>query len=517
MVQPFPVRESSILSLSELLSRLLGLLFLARFVAKLGLHESAEFRMLLPLIGIAATLGSIGLPQALTRLFASAVLDAGRPVPHSLLRAALWGTLCAAGFALLTMLLLSLLAVQDGIFKSEFARLLEAAVPLLLLMCATGSLRGMLLGLGSTYAPACAQVVEVGVRLGALLLLLPDAAAAHLPAAEVGILTLTAGEGLAGLFLGAVLWREVAKRGVVRDRASGALFSVLRMSLAPTGQSLLATLGYALELPLAHELLSRTHGAAAASQLIAEYASIALPLLCAPMVLTDGIATAHLPLASAERAASGGQAFAVHLRRVLGAVMMVALPATGMALVLAPTLAGWFHAPEAALMLLLLAPAALPLYLQAPLSALLQAQGRSRALLYAGLLGDLVRLGMILAAFGLWQAGRAGFALAFAASALVQTGSLLWMLRRYSTLVMPWRTLYRSVQAALAAVALLLVALHAPLPYSYSFSAQPIAWGAGALLLAGWILLYAEEITPQTLSRLPLLGILFDTRRKTRG
>ena len=60
---------------------------------------------------------------------------------------------------------------------------------------------------------------------------------------------------------------------------------------------------------------------------------------------------------------------------------------------------------------------------------------------------------MICAAFGLWQFGRTGFALAFAASALVQTGSLLWMLRQYTTLTVPWRTLYRSVQAALPAVA----------------------------------------------------------------
>lgn len=515
LVQPFPVRESSILSLSELVSRLLGLLFLARFVAELGLEESAEFRILLPLLGVAATLGSIGLPQALTRLFASAVLEAGRPVPRSLLQAAWRGTVCAAGFALLTMSLLAVLTVQDGIEKSEFARLLETAVPLLLLMCVTGSLRGMLLGLGSTYSPAFAQLVEVGVRLAALVFLLPYLSVEHAHAAEVGILTLTAGEGVAGLFLGTVLWIEVKKRGVVRDKTPGSLFSLLRMSFAPTGQSLLASLGYALELPLAHELLSRSHGEAAASQLVAEYATIALPLLCAPMVLTDGIATAHLPVASAERAASGGRAFAVHLRRIIGAVMMVAIPATGAALVLAPTLAGWFHAPNAAMMLLLLAPAALPLYLQAPLSSLLQAQGRSRALLYAGLLGDAVRLGTIVAAFGLWQFGRTGFALAFAASALVQTGSLLVMLRQYTTLIVPWRTLYRSVQAALAAAALLQLALHAPKPFS--FAALPLVWAVGAMLLAGWILLYAEEIRPQSLSRLPLIGILFDTRRKRSG
>ncbi|ASS76348.1 hypothetical protein CIG75_16255 [Tumebacillus algifaecis] len=515
MVQPFPVRESSILSLSELISRLLGLLFLARFVTTLGLAESAEFRMVLPLIGVAATFGSIGLPQALTRLFASARLEVGRPVPRSLLRTALWGTACAVGFALLSLLLMSGLAIQTGIELRAFVRLAETAVPLLLLICVTGSLRGMLLGLGSTYTPALAQVVEVGVRLLALIYLLPALTLDHAQAAEVGILTLTAGEGVAALLLAAMLWRLMQKRGVLRDRGKSGLGSVLRMSLAPTGQSLLASLGYAFELPLAHELLTKTHGETAASQLVAEYATIALPLLCAPMVLTDGIATALLPIASAERAVSGSRAFAVHLRRIIGVVMMVAVPTTGVVWVLAPTLSGWFQAPGAALLLLLLAPLALPLYLQAPLATLLQAQGRSRALLYAGLLGDVVRLGAIFVTFGLWELGRAGFALAFSATALVQTGTMLAMLQRYTALAVPWRTLISSCQAALGMVALLLVALHAPLPYS--FANLPILWSAAALLVGIGTLLLAQEITPQSLSRLPLLGILFETRRKRGG
>ena len=455
MTRPFPIRESSILSLAELVTRLLGLLFLAHFVTHLGLQESAAFRMTLPLLGIAAAFGSTGLPQALTRLFASTSHHEKSPVPRRHLHTALFATLCATVVTTLLLAALSWLATRDLLDRSDLARLLEATAPLLLLMCATGSLRGMLLGLGSTFAPAAAQVLEVATRLTVLLLLIPLGA----NSAEAGLLTMTAGEAAAGVLLALLLMARLRKRGIERrQQPPGELFAVLRMALAPTGQALLASLGYALELPLAEHLLARTQGSVTAAAWIAEYAAIALPLLCAPMVFSDGIATALLPVASAEREQAGTRAFSFYLRRAIGAVAMIALPATGALLVLAPALTAWFGSGSAALLLLLLAPLTLPLYLQAPLCALLQAQGRSRALLMAGLCGDAARLGGLWLFLGLAGLGRDGLALAFACSVLIQTGVLLGMAARITPLAIPWHALYRSLQTAFGIAVALLVA-----------------------------------------------------------
>ncbi|MGB8955619.1 MAG: oligosaccharide flippase family protein [Tumebacillaceae bacterium] len=453
MVKPFPIRESSILSLAELVSRLLGLMFLAHFVTHLGLQESATFRMTLPLVGIAAAFGSIGLPQALTRLFASTSHHEKHPVPRRDLQTALAATLGAAAVTALLLTALSWLVTREAFDRRDLARLLEATAPLLLLMCATGSLRGILLGLGSTYAPALAQVLEVATRLTCLLLVIPFGA----DSAQAGLFTMTIGEAVAGLFLAVLLFMHVQKRGLEKKhRPRGDLLPVLRMALAPTGQALLASLGYALELPLAQELLARTHGTASATAWIGEYAAIALPLLCAPMVFSDGIATALLPVAAAERAHAGFAAFSFYLRRAIGAVAMIALPATGALLVLAPTLTAWFDSASAGLLLVMLAPLTLPLYLQAPLSALLQAQGHSRALLTAGLCGDAARLGGLWLFLGASGLGRDGLALAFACSVLIQTSVLLVMAARIAPLSIPWQTLFRSLQAALGTALLLL-------------------------------------------------------------
>lgn len=517
MAKPFPLRESGILSLSELIARILGLLFLAHFVKGLGLAESAAFRTVLPLIGVAAALGSIGLPQALTRLFAAhqGAVETGQQtksrrslaarsgtsaatwqktastappaVPASLLLSALLAVLCTALLTICGLQALLAATSHPSINKEDLHTLLAMTAPLLLLMCATGSLRGILLGLGHTYAPALAQILEVGSRLLVLLALLPlvlekgSLSAEPLPlaigglplsGAQFGLLTLTVGEAAAGMFLGWMLMRSLRQRGVrvtpsavyTRDKNTRSntftrhaaythgqntrstsspftstrtayptlrpFFSILRMSLAPTGQALLASLGFALELPLAHEWLTQAHGEAAADRLIAEYAAIAIPLLCAPMVLTDGLSTALLPAIAAERSRSGRRELAQQTQKVIAAVALIALPATGAFFLLAPQLAAWFGSAHAAPLLLLLAPLALPLYLQAPLSSLLQAQGYSRALLFAGLCGDAVRLGGLWLGLAVFHLTATGLALAFGASVLTQTLLLMALLLR---------------------------------------------------------------------------------------
>lgn len=390
-----PLRESAIFSLADALARLLGLLFLARFVALLGLEASAAFRIALPLLGLAAAFATIGLPQALTRYFAT---DGRARIPVAQLRTALLAAVLAALLSLGGWAALSWISARTDLLHLGSERLLATAIPLLLLLCLNGSLRGVLLGLGSTYAPAFGQIVEVTSRLCALLTL--HEAAARVDSIELGLFVLTAGEAVVTLYLSLLLRRRLRRRGIdpsptPRIRLFRDLLAVLRMSLGPTGQSLLATLGYALELPLAHRLLAETHGPAVAEQLVAGYSAVALPLLCAPMVLTDGLATALLP-AAARQAKQGRATLGPSLQRLLLLTLLVALPATALLFLGAPALTAAFGVPAAATALLPLAWLTFPLYLQAPLSALLQAHGYSRALLAAGGLADAARLGALL-------------------------------------------------------------------------------------------------------------------------
>jgi O-antigen/teichoic acid export membrane protein len=479
-----PIRESGILSIADGIARLLGLLFLARFVIEMGLSESAAFRILLPLLGVAASFGSIGVPQALTRMFAGGA-GSLRTAAHAALAAML-----VSAAALVS--LCALAALRGGQSGVELASLCAVALPLLLLNCLTGSLRGILFGLGSTYAPAFAQVLEIGTRLGVLTVLWPlvkhDLPA---PGAQVGLYILTTGEAATALFLGVVL-RITLRRNPVPTTPAAALRlpAVLRMACAPAGQALLASLGYALELPLAEAWLSQTLDPARARHLIADYSAVALPLLCAPMVLTDGLATALLPSVSANLSRTSLQ-----LRRLVGAVALIAIPVAAALIVLAPLLTASFGSRSAATLLLALAPLTLPLYLQAPLSSLLQAAGRSRALLIAGLFGDAARLGMLYAAIPLWHLTHAALPLACTAAVCVQTAILLRLaLQATRRTALPWRTIRHAFGAALPLTAILISGLHAP--PALALPAHPLAWCLFAVAAAFLHLRLAQEVPP---------------------
>ncbi|MBL0386674.1 hypothetical protein JJB07_08420 [Tumebacillus sp. ITR2] len=491
-----PIRESGILSMADLVARILGLLFLSRFLTEMGLGASASFRILLPLIGVAASFGSIGVPQALTRLFAGG---------HGNWRTAWWSTVAAAGVSVAGLGALAWVAVwQSGHNVEGIVRVTIAAVPLLVLTCVNGSLRGILFGLGRTMAPALAQVLEIGTRLWVLTYIWP-LLKSDLPTsgAQVGLYVLTTGEVAAMVFLGLALWTAARRaRGRVaflQEASPYRLRSVLRMACAPAGQALFASLGYAMELPLAEAWIAQTHGVETAKHLIADYSAVALPLLCAPMVLTDGLATALLPAESAGRGRTereesrtlAARRASLQLRRVIGAVALIAVPATAALLVLAPVLTQTFGSSTAADLLVKLAPLTLPLYLQAPLASLLQAHGRSRSLLFAGMLGDGARLGALYFAIQSLHLTRAALPLAFAASVCVQTGLLLLgaikLTSKRTRTRLPWRTLIHSAGAALPLTALLLLGLHGP---------HPFLWCLPAVAAAFLHLRWAGEVPP---------------------
>lgn len=477
-----PVRESGILSVAEIIARLLGLLFLSRLVTEIGLGESASFRIVLPLLGVAASFGSIGVPQALTRLFASG---------HGNWRVAGGATLASLTLSTAGLVGVALFALWQGERREDLLPLLTAALPLLLLNCLNGSLRGILFGLGSTYAPALAQLLEIGTRLWVLTAIWP---LFHntLPAsgAQVGLYLLCTGELAACLFLSLVCFSFARQHASVATNHG--VFTVLRMACAPAGQALLASLGYALELPLAQAWIAQHIGTNSAQQLIANYSAVALPLLTAPMVFTDSLATALLPAASDP--ASRSQA-ALQLRRVVGAVAMIAIPVSAALVVLAPLLTAWFGSASAARLLVQLAPLTLPLYLQAPLSSLLQAHGRSRALLIAGFLGDGVRLGTLYVAIHTLHLIDSALPLACTVAVCVQTAILLRLAKRITAApLLPWRTLCQAVGASLPLAALLLVGLHAP-PV-LALPAHPFLWCLAALLAAFVHLRLAAELPP---------------------
>ncbi|QSO52763.1 polysaccharide biosynthesis C-terminal domain-containing protein [Alicyclobacillus curvatus] len=523
---PFPFGKSSLFSLAEFVSRLLGLFFLAHFMKAFGLDAGGVFRTALPLIILASAVGSVGLPTALTRWLAA------DGMPKRLSSQQKWtvviATLCAMVLTVLSLNAILKLSVIPLLGIGPVDSLLRFSVPLLLIMPTGGSLRGMLIGRGQNTLPAIAQacgaITQVALINPVTVRFLERM---HWNGGEAGVAIVTAAETVAVLVLifgmmANLYWHALIERRqeelqpeelqmeqnstvsrkkwlIWRD-----LRTIFRLTASPTLQTLLETLGFGLELPMAEHLLTLQFGPAMAQQWLAEYAAVAIPLLHFPMFAADGLATALLPTLTRGRATQGSQALGPSLEQVVRSMFILSVPASLVLFVFAPTFSSWLDAPEAANLLRVMAPLALFAYAQSPLSAVVQAHGRSRALLYAGFAGDVSRLSALLLSMAVWHLGVWGLVCAFALGVSVETGVLYAFAWRITPIEIPWKSLGYSVLAGIEVCTVLIVAKH--LPFAYGFSHYPLPWFVLALVTGGTFLVLSKEIPPQAFLPVPVLG-----------
>lgn len=513
----FPVRDSAVFALSELVSYSLGLMFLSRFVHQFGLDSGAVFRTVMPLIGAVACLGSIGLPMSIMRYMATIRSQVDSPVPRKALQVVITAVSVAAlGTLAFALSLLTLAATHHWVSPTLYTSFL-CGLPLLVLLCMNGNLRALLIGLGATVGPGIARCCESLFRLLVLFWVIPiHRLGMYTIGANRGLFVITASETLYGVLLGTMLAAALLRRhvtpvaGPLRGASQSslrAIRTVFRMALSPTGQALLATLGYALMLPFAAHLLTPQYGRDKAETIIGVYAAVSLPLLCAPMVLLDGMATALLPSVSShvQSAAHRYQSDSTAVHSVLRIVSLLSIPWAATVWVCGDVMVRWFGAPSATPVLHALAPLPIILFLQSPLGAILQAEGRSRLLILAGFSDIVVTLSLLWIGVEPLRLGMYALALAFYGSAVVQAVILLVGAVRLTRVHLPIRTIVVSGCAAVYVAAELMVGRHtgtlAQTPWFWGVLAVGLClftyWLSGEMRWRGWLQTTGSDNRPQ--------------------
>lgn len=509
---PFPVDKAVVFSAAEFVSRLLGLMFLARFMNAFGLDAGGVFRTALPLIVLASAVGSVGLPTALTRWLAADGLPP-RLRKDQLLAIAL-ATVAAiiltsgSLFGIVSISFIPMLGI------GPVDNLLRLALPLLLVLCVSGSLRGLMIGRGRNLPPAIAQsmtalsqvvvVNPITVRMMERL---------GWSGGEAGVVVMTVAEAVGALVLIAVFGHELMHRLDKRPLrplwAEAARqfrhFRLLMRLIAPASlQTMFETLGYGLELPMAEYILTQQFGAASAEQWLAEYAAVAIPLLHFPMFAADGLATALLPTLTAGRVTDGRQALRGSLVQIVKFTFFLSLPSTLILLVFARTFSGWLDAPAAAILLQAMCPLAVILFIQAPLAALVQSHGHSRALLWSEITGDVCRLSTLWIAMAVWHLGIWGLVLAFSAGTVSET-IVLWRAAWHLTpIAIPWRTGGFALLMAVQMCTVLVIGTHQH--GVFGFQHVPVIWFLAAAFVGAIFLIIAGQLPVHMIRSIPIVG-----------
>jgi len=392
-----------ILLAAGVVTRILG--FVPRIVLPrlIGAEGVGLYQLGYPFLIVLMTLITGGIPLAVAKWTAEAETAGDREGVRRVFRTALLLTLLLSLVFMAASLLLADWIVNHVLTDPRVYRTFLCMTPILPLAAVSSVIRGYYQGKQNMMPTAVSQIAETVLRIVFVLLL----ARQLLPwgvewAAAGAMLGVVAGE--IGGFL-VLAWQYLSQRRRGRERkeaGKGAardpvLRKLLALSVPVTGSRMVGSLSYLFESILtARSLAAAGIVAAAATAQYGALQGMIIPVVLLPTALTYSLAVSLIP--SLSEAAARGDRELIHkrLHQSLRLALVTGAPfAVVMFLFADPLCRLLYDQAEIAPMLRLMAPAALFIYLQAPLQAALQALDKPGTALANSFVGAVVKLLLI--------------------------------------------------------------------------------------------------------------------------
>jgi len=391
-----------ILLAAGIINRLLG--FIPRIVLPrvIGAEGVGLYQLGYPFLTVLVTIVTGGIPLAVAKWTAEARSVGDVSAERNIFRTAM---ALAIGLSTLLAVLAALAApwvttriLTDPRVYTTFMWML----PVLPITAVSAVLRGWFQGRHNMMPTAVSTVAETVVRIALVLLL----SAALLPwglewAAAGAMMGVVAGEGFGLAVLLAQYARSRRSDGAPEDAPRGAPFPALRrllgLAVPVTGSRLVGSLSYLLEsIFTARSLAVAGVATGVATAQYGALQGMIIPVALLPTALTYSLAVSLVP--SLSEAAAGSDRALIHkrLHQSTRIALVAGAPfAVAMYLFAEPICRLLYDHAEIAPMLRMLAPAALFIYLQAPLQAALQSLGKPGVALMNTTIGAAVKLTLI--------------------------------------------------------------------------------------------------------------------------
>lgn len=398
------MRGTLVLSVAAFINRMLGFVS-GMYVARvLGAEGIGLLMMAQPLVPLVITITELGLPIAISKLVAEADARGEREKVRRILHVSLFIT----GFLSVTLTTACLLASEwiASILLSDqrayYAML--AITPIAPIIAVSAVLKGYFRGKQRMQTIAASDVLEYTVQIACVLalvhLLLPYGiayAAAGATAAAViseasSLMFLAVSYKLRGE---AKLPGETWGKHLKQSRAT--LSELLRIGLPITGNGIVHSLYGAFQPLLITTSLAMTGlTTALATKQFGMLTGYAFPLLFMPSFITHSLATALIPAISEAAAQKNSLLMHQRMDQAMRLGLLIGAPATVILFVWATPLTTLiYHAPEAGILLKVLAPMFFLHYFDAPLHAILLGLGRARTSLANHLITTVFKAGAI--------------------------------------------------------------------------------------------------------------------------
>jgi stage V sporulation protein B len=507
-----------VLIAASLVTRIMGFVYRIFLTRLIGASGMGLFQLVFPLLNLVLTFVTAGLPVAISKLVAEAVAEGDRVRIRRILRVSsiVIGTL-AVVFTLL-MWFGRHFVLHHWLSDPRAYPSYLAMIPIVSIIAIATIYRGYFQGIQDMTPTAWASILEQMVRILTIWGLAAYFIRYSLPfAAAAAMMGMVFGE-LSGLVYLIVQQRRRARLEQVLPEAPNRSTETTRQTLksitaiaAPVTLSrLISSAIFALEPVLVTRALIHAgltiHSATAA---YGEYSGMAIPLLIFPTVFTWSLATNLVPAVSEAVAGNNIQRVRIRLTQSFLATAIVGLPSSVILTLLAtPLSAAIYHQPEVGRILAVMAPCGFLLYLQAPLTGILQGLNKAGTAMRNSIIGGVVRLICIYWFASSPHLGILGVAWAVTLSICLTTGLHIFSVARQIGFPIRVESTIKTVIASL----LMLIFVEVITRRGTSVTATTV-WLAlvGSFFLYFFLLCGFRVVTTANVKRLPKVGGLLAT------
>jgi stage V sporulation protein B len=405
MVRRSFLHGAFVLMAASFVTRIMGFVYRIFLTRLIGAQGIGLFQLVFPLLSLVLTFVTAGLPTAISKLVAEAVVQGDRVRVVRILRVSTAVILTMATIFTILMWLLRGVVRHYWITDPRAYPTYLAMIPITGIIAVSSIYRGYFRGLQDMAPTAWGQIIEQTVRILSIWILaayfvrfsLSMAAAAAMFGGVLG--------EFSGLMYLVIQQRRRARLSQIMPDAPNRSLETTRQTLwaiaviagPVTLSSLIGSLIYAVEPVLVTRALLQagvtTH---TATMLYGQYGGMAIPLLVFPTVVTGALAINLVPSVSEAIADDGSQRVRIRLQQSWRATAMVGFPTSVVLTLYAAPLCGIvFNEPSVGRILAIMAPAGFLLYLQGPLAGILQGMNRAGIAMRNSVIGGVLRLILI--------------------------------------------------------------------------------------------------------------------------
>lgn len=502
-----------VLMAAGLITRIMGFAYRIVLTRMIGAAGMGLFQLVFPLLSLVLTFVTAGLPIAISKLVAEAVVQRDRVRVERILRVSSIVILTLAVIFTGVMWLGRGLVIHYWLTDPRAYPTYLCMIPIVSIIAVSSIYRGYFQGLQDMAPTASAQILEQSVRIVSIWIL-----AAYFIRFSLAYAAAAAMIGMVFGELSGMLWLVFAQRRrgrlaqVLHDAPARSLETgrqtlkaIVEIAGPVTLSRLIGSLIFAVEPVLVtRALLHAGFGTHESTILYGQYGGMAIPLLVFPTVITGSLAVNLVPAVSEAIAGSRRHRVTARLNQSFLATAIVGFPMSVVLTVYAePICKTVFGVTGVGPILAIMAPAGFLLYLQGPLAGVLQGLNRAGLSMRNSIIGGIARLGFIYFLASRPSLGIEGVAWALTISVCLVTGLHMWSIYRLVGFTVNFPDTAKIFGATLCMLAGLLAFTHD----SEVISAWMLLLCLTAAFLLYFVLLcFFGVLTQERARRLPKIG-----------